>query len=98
MKATIMIARFPGNNQEHPESTDLYVDLVRRAEKDDRVSKFIPWKMSDTPITMSRNRCVREAIQLGVDFLFMIDSDMGPMEGQKPFYDVAMDFLFRRET
>jgi len=98
MKATIMIARFPGSNQEHPESTDLYVDLLRRADKDPRVDQVLLWKMADTPITMSRNRCVREAIQAGVDFLFMIDSDMGRMGGQKPFYDVAMDFLFRRET
>ncbi len=98
MKAKVMICRFPGNNQEHPESTDLYLDLVRRAERDHRVGETLFWKMADTPITMSRNRAIKDAIGLGVDFLFMIDSDMGIMPGQKPFYDEAMDFLFRRSS
>jgi hypothetical protein len=98
MKAKLMIARFPGSNQEDPESTDLYVDLVRRAEKDPRISETLLWKMSDTPITMSRNRCLKEAALLGVDYVIMLDADMGMEAGEKPFYETAMNFLFGRSA
>lgn len=97
-KVTIAMARFPGQSQEHPESTDLYVDMVLRAKDDPRVEKYHLWKISDTPITMGRNRAIKEALQVGADILFMLDADMGRLPGEQPFYPIAMDFLIGREV
>lgn len=93
----LLLARFPGQQQEHPESTDLYVDLVDRARRDPRVEQVLRWKLSDTPITMSRNRCLREAVEAQADIVIMLDADIGAHAGSENFYDIAMDFLVGAE-
>jgi len=96
MKAKIMIARFPGNFSEHPDSSDYAWDVAigcgamkysgggprwRTYEcEHERFDKLFMWNKSDTPITMVRNLCVEDAKNLGVDYLLMIDSDMSPDE------------------
>src|SRR5688572_10338908 len=56
----------------------------------------------DTPITMTRNRAVRDAKRAGIDILIMLDSDNEPDAycgndpGAKPFLDVAFPFVYER--
>lgn len=97
---SLMIARFPGQNQEHPASAGYIMGLQETLLLDARVAKIYPWRLSDTPITMSRNRCVQDAMKLGVDYLLMIDADMSPDHEPdgKPFWNTAWDFLMDRRT
>lgn len=73
-----MIARFPGDNSEHPASSQWVIETNLECLKDPRVSEVLNWYKSDTPITIVRNECVLNAIDMGVDLLVMIDSDMKP--------------------
>ena len=92
-----MIARFPGNNQEHPASSQYVIDLVPELMKDDRISDFDHWYKSDTPITMVRNGCVFEAKQRKIDYILMIDSDMSPdsVPGAPKFWQTAWEFAMQ---
>src|SRR3972149_2894222 len=62
-----------------------------------RVQYVEVWSKADTPITMTRNKAVRDAQQRKVDVLVMVDSDMHPdiLLGQDPdavpFVDTAFD-------
>jgi hypothetical protein len=72
--------------------------LVAKLSRDPRVADTRMWNLSDTPITMTRNRAVLMAREIGVDVLVMVDSDMKPdvcggEEGAKPFFDSSLDFL-----
>lgn len=103
MKKTckVMLARFPGGNVEHPDSTAWILKTFRKCLKDPRIEEVINWHKSDTPITMVRNLCVEHAQELGVDYLLMIDNDMDPDEpniGAKPFWDTSFDFMFDRKS
>jgi hypothetical protein len=95
---SLMIARFPGNNQEHPAAAGYVMQLMETLHNDDRVGAIVPFRLSDTPITMSRNRCVKQALQHGVDYILMIDSDMSPdcEAGAPPFWQTAWEFMMDR--
>lgn len=95
---SIMVARFPGQNQEHPESAGYVMGLMETLHNDDQISKIVPWRLSDTPITMSRNRCIKEALNLNVDYVLMIDADMSPdcEPGAPPFWETAWEFMMER--
>lgn len=97
---SLMIARFPGNNQEHPESSGYVIGLMEQLHNDDRISKIVPFRISDTPITMCRNRCVKDALARKVDYLLMIDSDMAPdcEFGAPLFWPTAWDFMMDRRA
>lgn len=100
MKAKLMIARFPYGGGERTETVDYLMQVHHRAMTDPRVAEVVHWKLNDTPITMGRNRCLAVARQQGCDLVLMVDSDMAPdlYAGRdplaRPFYDVAMDFVF----
>jgi hypothetical protein len=71
---------------------------VSSLSQDPRVANIQVWNLSDTPITMTRNRAVLMARQYGVDVLVMVDSDMKPdlYAGQpdaKAFLSSSFDFL-----
>lgn len=95
---SLMVARFPGNNQEHPRSSGYLIDLQEKLLTDDRISAIVPFCKSDTPITMVRNEACRRALDMGVDYILMVDSDMEPdcEPGAPPFWDVAWDFMMAR--
>ena len=120
VKSKIMLARFPGNFQEHPKSSNYLrkifgqmrpIEQLGRSESDvgctetwrcahEDFSEVVLWDFTDTPIDMVRNRCVDEALQMGCDYILMIDSDMWPDQprpGAQPFWDVAWGFLRRRQ-
>ncbi len=107
-KLKIGIARFPygGNgatSAEHPSIGDWVTQTVLKIKQDERCDSTIARiTISDTPITMSRNRSVLEARDQKVDALLMIDSDNFPDyelalgdARAKPFWDTSFDFLYK---
>ena len=87
-----------GISSEHPDIREWMIPLVANASKDPRIDQIRIWNLSDTPITMTRNRAVLQAREFGVDCLIMVDSDMKPdmNAGQpdaKPFFDTSFDFF-----
>lgn len=97
-KFNLMIARFPGQNQEHPDSAGYVMELMGNLAHDERLDTVHLWHISDTPITMGRNRCVKEALARGIDYLLMIDSDMSPdcEPGAPQFWGTAWEFMIER--
>lgn len=96
---SVMVARFPGNNQEHPASSGWVIETAIKMSKDPRISRLLPVRISDTPISMSRNRAAKQALDNNCDYLLMIDSDMMPdlpYPGAKKFWDSSWEFMVRR--
>jgi hypothetical protein len=106
----VMFARFPGGGVDRAEVTDWLVTSVLAAKSDPRIDDTIlNWRITDTPITMGRNRCIKVAQEEKVDFLVMVDNDMAPdlyWEGNpyrrekdpmaKSFFTSSFDFLYDR--
>lgn len=99
-KFKVVFANFPGNGGTRWETsawcTKTYVEML----KDDRISDIIPiYAGPDVPIPMLRNRVIKEAMKRDCDYVLMIDSDMAPdtpLEGAKPFWSTAWEFMMRR--
>lgn len=101
----VAIARFPyggngGVSSEVPDIGDWLVKTVIDAKADPRVQDIFSFRVSDTPITMTRNRAVKTAREAGVDVLVMIDSDMNPdihraRAGSQLFWNSSFDFLVK---
>jgi|SRR5579864_586365 len=102
-KYSIMFTRFPGDHQENPDCTDWFVRAMQQAKADPRVEKVMSWYISDTPITMGRNRAIEIAKSYKADFVVMVDSDMypdmylGKDPNAKPFLPLAFDFLVKHQ-
>lgn len=94
----VALAQFPGSGQSRMETNAWVVQAVRRMDRDPLVSEVVSLTYADTPITMLRNRAVREARDAGCHYLLMIDSDMAPdiHPGAPPFWTVAWEFLMAR--
>lgn len=94
MKTSILIARFPYGGIEHPDIADWLVRTVPVIKADRRVSAVYNACLNDTPITMTRNRVLKRALDDGIDYVLMIDSDMKPdLYPQAPtFWDHAWSF------
>lgn len=87
-----------GISSEVPDIREWMVPLVHNAGQDERIGSVRVWNLSDTPITMTRNRAVLQAREAGIDVLVMVDSDMKPdiLAGDpdaKPFFTSSFDFL-----
>lgn len=98
MQLKLFIARFPFCASEHPDGTDWLVSTVIKAKADSRISEVLHQKIDDTPITMSRNRAVKQALANKADVLLMLDSDMSPdlpLAGAKPFWDTSFNYLWQ---
>ncbi len=84
-----------------PELIEWYNKVAFKARQDSRVSHLASLTLSDTPITMTRNRSVEVARKVGADVLVMVDSDNVPdvLVGYdltaKPFFESSFDFLFK---
>lgn len=103
-QAKVLICRFPGllpGGAEHPDTTDWLVPTVIKIKSDKRISSVHNWRISDTPITMGRNRAVKMARSIGADLLVFLDADMAPdlYLGRDPkavpFWDTAFNFWFK---
>lgn len=101
-KFRVMVCQFPGGNSTHPDVGDWLAETLYKMKTDGRIGDIRRFKLNETPITMSRNRAVKEAIETNCDYVLMIDSDMGPdyAVGQdplaRPFWDVAWGFMMKR--
>jgi hypothetical protein len=87
-----------GISSEVPDIREWMIPTVLEAYKDERIGGIRIWNLSDTPITMTRNRAVIMARDYGVDVLVMVDSDMKPdilvgQPGSQPFFKSSFDFL-----
>jgi len=87
-----------GISSEHPDVREWMIPAISKLSQDPRVSSTQVWNLSDTPITMTRNRSVLMARQYGLDVLVMVDSDMKPdmysgSPDAKPFIESSFDFL-----
>ena len=104
LQLSVAFAHFPygGNGaaaKEHPDIRDWEVETVLEMKKDSRIKDFSSKPFNDTPITMTRNRAMREAKKAGVDLLLMVDSDQSPNRHKgepwyKPFWKEAFNFLY----
>ena len=104
LKLSVAFAHFPyaGNGaamKEHPDIRHWEVETALKMKADPRVESFSSRDFCDTPITMTRNRAMREAQKAGIDILVMVDSDQSPSKhaGEpwfKPFWDVAFNFIY----
>jgi hypothetical protein len=97
---SLAVLRFPGNNAEHPASSGWVIAHMEKWLNDPRISRVIPLRRSDTPITMVRNLLVKEALDKGADYILMIDSDMQPdcEPDGKPFWDTSWEFMMERRA
>jgi hypothetical protein len=87
-----------GISSEVPDIREWMIPTVMEASKDPRISNVRIWNLSDTPITMTRNRAVLMARQYEVDVLVMVDSDMKPdvhagAPDARPWFPTSFDFL-----
>jgi hypothetical protein len=94
----VMLARFPGFNQEHPDSSGYFMKILPQLHADALIERVVPFKRSSTPIPMVRNEAVLSAIKEQCDYILMIDSDMCPdcEDGSRPFWETAWNFMVRR--
>lgn len=104
LKVAIFVPAYGGNggvSSEHPDIREWMVETVLKASKDERISSLESFTLSDTPVTMVRNRAVQMARAMQADVLVMVDSDQSPdvelKKGRpaKPFWDSSFDFLYR---
>lgn len=99
-KYRVQICQFPGGNSTHPAASDYVGGLFHRLAIDPRigVDNVIPWRMSDTPIPMTRNMALVSAEINKADYVVMIDSDMhpdgmSPADGGKLFWESSWEFM-----
>jgi hypothetical protein len=95
----LLICRFPGQYQEHPASSTWVSQVFARCKCDAehlRLSHVESIWISDTPITMTRNRAAQIARNEGYDYLLMIDSDIAPDIYKSDFFGEAWKFMMRR--
>lgn len=103
-KLDVLIVHFAyaGNGgcaSEQPPIRQWAVETHLKAAKDPRIGRVGSVTLSDTPITMTRNRAVKLAKEGGFHLLMMVDSDQNPQrhEGEpwyRPFWDVALDEIY----
>jgi hypothetical protein len=87
-----------------PEIALWWGETLLKIKADPRIEGVMPIILSDTPITMTRNRAVETARANGCDMILMLDSDNEP-DGYlqsdptaKPFWETAFDFAYERLT
>ena len=76
------------------ESDNQTIETWRTAHAE--IGEVVLWDLTETPIDMARNRCIKEAQERGCDYVLMIDADMAPDEdrpGAKPFWDTAWAWI-----
>lgn len=89
-----------GMDAEHPSCREWLCDTMSRVRDDPRVGKFGVKTLADTPVTMSRNKAVKLAREMGVDILVMLDADQDFMlhadeDWYRPFFPVAFDEIYK---
>jgi hypothetical protein len=104
-KLSVGIVSFPyaGNGATSSETPDLRewaVPLAVNASKNEKIERLHIWSLSDTPITMTRNRAVIQARDMKLDVLVFVDSDqkpdmyLGHDPNAKPFFESSFDYIY----
>lgn len=85
-----------------PQLVPWWGTLFHSLYSDERVGRVEYLALTDTPITMTRNKAIRTAVENGFDILMMIDSDnipdlyVGVDSLAKPFFQSSFDFAYDR--
>lgn len=106
-KLDVLIAMFAyaGNGGVATVLPDIAVWLAKRYKEmdaDERIGRVAVKKYGDIPLTMERNRVVKDAKDGGFDVIIMLDSDnipdlyLGHTTTAKPFWETSFDFLYDR--
>ena len=98
----VLLAQFPGGGVTSSHTGSWITETHCKMREDPRIGKanIWHWQMADTPITLSRNRCIQVAEENGFDYICMCDSDMlfdMPYPGAKPFWDEAWEFAMTHD-
>lgn len=107
VKVDVLIAQFAysGNGGVAsilPELGTWLATLTQTLNKDDRIGRMAVKRYGDIPLTMERNRVVRDAIDGKFDIIVMLDSDnvpdlyLGKRSWAKAFWDSSFEFAFQR--
>lgn len=107
-KLHVFFSFFPygGNgstSSEHPNIRNWFAKTIAYCKTDPRIGELTTRDYADTPITMTRNRAVVEAREVGADVLVMIDSDQhidlytDIDDRAKDFFPSTFDFLYNRK-
>jgi hypothetical protein len=86
-----------------PDIATWLTKVTRRMSDDDRIGRVGIKRAGDIPLTMERNRVVKEAKDRDFDVIVMLDSDNVPdlylnrRETAKPFWDTSFDLLYERK-
>lgn len=106
-KVDVLIVQFAyggngGVSSTIPQLAEWMTKTVIKMKGDERIGRIKPIILSDTPITMTRNRAIRIAKDEGYDMVLMLDSDnepdgyVGTDPDAKPFWDVSFSFAYDR--
>ena len=106
-KADVLIAMFcyAGNGGVATILPEIGVWLAKvnhECKTDDRIGRIGVKRYGDIPLTMERNRVVRDAIDGGFDIIVMLDSDnipdlyLGHDPQAQPFFESSFDFVYER--
>lgn len=77
-------------------------ERLNEMRQDERIGRVAVARYGDIPLTMERNRVVKDAIDGRYDVILMLDSDnqpdlyMGTSSWCKPFWKTSFDFLYDR--
>ena len=82
-----------GISSEVPDIREWMVSIVPDIVSNKNIGEFKIWNLSNTPVTMTRNKSVLMARQAGVDIMMMVDSDMRPDLGTKPFFETSLNYI-----
>lgn len=83
-----------------PSHARWWATVFHQMKSDPRIGRVGEMTLSDTPITMTRNKAVRTAKEGGFHLLLMLDSDneidLYANCGGKPFWDSSFEFVYER--
>lgn len=107
MKLDILVCFFAygGNGgvaMQLPSIGKWWAGALHDLKNDPRIGRVAEMTLSDTPITMTRNRAVKLAREGGFHLLMMVDSDneidlyVGKEPSAKPFLQSSLDFVYDR--
>ena len=102
-KLRVMIYRFPYGGFEHSCVTTWVPNALFTLQAHPRVEACGTHAIDMYPTYVARNKAVRHALDNGVDFMIMVDSDMFPdayigvpgWESVQPFLPAALDFAIQ---
>lgn len=92
-KLNVLFARFPYGMIEHPGGTDWLIGTLDIVRQNPLIGMIKTKWSSGTPITMLRNKMVKNAIDEDIDILVMLDNDMIP---HYDFFINAFKFFYHR--